>query len=203
LSLSAGSVSNLGTGGNIVLQGGSSQWIGSNILLRPGAGDVADGVVKFEVTSTTPYAIFSDYDIELYIIDRCDITAGTFFVNAHHVLFRTSYGVNIGHVPMSGFSYRSGTLSASYTLRLDSQMGTFTVPVLDYYESSVTMTIYNRYVVNSSIAFFTVVSSSGTFCQPKVKRATCSFGQIVVELYDYFGSECTSDAVLGFFLLIP
>jgi hypothetical protein len=200
--LTSGTPANMGVGGSIVLQGGASPWVGSNIFLRPGVGEFFDGVIRFESRSHLPYGIFSEEEIEFTTRGRFDATADLFYINAHRVLFNTSRGVSVGYGPLYGFLYTTTILTSTYTDTMHAQVGIITVPVLDYYESSVTISIHNRYAVSSSIPFVTVMSSHGTYCQPKVKRAACSSYELVIELYDYYGSECTNDAQIGFFLIL-
>jgi hypothetical protein len=203
LTLSAGNAVDAGLGGTITLQGGASPWVGSNIILRPGVGDIYDGILRFETRSNFPFGILSEQEIEFTVRETFDIVSKYFYVNAYRVLFNTVFGVNVGDGPLHGFAYATGNTGLINQVDMNSQMGIITVPVLDYYESSVTLTVFNIYATSHSIAFVTVVSADGTFCQPKVKRSTCLSGKLVIELYDYYGSECTNDAKLGFFLVIP
>ena len=188
----SGGIANSGNGGNLYLNPGSSSGgVKGSVSFRT----VGNASPTYFVSSETLFDVHSQGTVSIESTGSLDI------ISAGQMHISSANAINFDESFLTGFEIAPEASVSSFSVTVNAQAGSFSVPKHASFTQTNSYTLFNTRVTTNSLFFSQSISSDGDDCRPYVKTAVCYNGYVDMEITGYAGTDCGSDATIGFFVI--
>eukprot|EP00979_Chaetoceros_neogracilis_P002302 scaffold395_cov265-Chaetoceros_neogracile.AAC.46 len=189
-------------GGSLLLKSGTGvSGNGGNVYLNPGSNGVSAGTVSFFASST----FFSSNEAVFDVTATGQVTIESYgdldLISSQSISLSATNGIDLDESFLYGFEIAPEAAVSSLQVTINAQSGSFTIPMHASHTVSSFYTLYNNRVTSDSLFFSQTINSVGSNCDPHIKKAVCHVGYVDIEITEYRGLDCTSDATIAFLVI--